>query len=123
MRLTLHAACTNAIAYPFPRLVGEKLGTFTVVCPGAVVAWDQLPAPVQVTPAISMAFGRERRDRVNRTRPGRAGKASPSGGSYRPLCLLPALKLSCKNSFHLLGNFINFLAEKHQRANKKLHLV
>lgn len=61
MKPTLRGPCTNAIAYPFPCLVGEELGTFTVVCPGAVVAWDQLPAPVQVTPAISMAYGREMR--------------------------------------------------------------
>jgi len=83
MRPTLHAPCTNAIAYPFPRLVGEELGTFTVVCPGAVVAWDQLPAPVQVTPAISMACGNGIRARVNGTRPGRTGETSSKGGSHQ----------------------------------------
>lgn len=84
MRPTLHAPCTNAIAYPFPRLVGEELGTFTVVCPGAVVAWDQLPAPVQVTSAVSMAWGREPGDRVNGAGLGRTGGTSSKGGSHQP---------------------------------------
>lgn len=48
------ALCTSA-TYPFPRLVGEELRTLAVVRPGPVVAWYQLPAPVQVTPPIGMA--------------------------------------------------------------------
>lgn len=84
MRPRLHIPYTNTDSYPFPRLVGEELGTFTVVCPGAVVAQDQLPAPIQVTPAISVACGRETRDSVNGTRPGRTGETSSKGGSHQP---------------------------------------
>lgn len=89
MRPEIPAPCRNGNAYPFPRLVGEELGALAVVGPRAVVARDQLPAPVQVTPAISVACG-EKGDKES------AGKWEKIHPGVDPWGLLPA-----KTNFHL----------------------
>lgn len=123
MRPTLHAPCTNVIAYPLPCLVGEELGTFTVVCPGAVVAWNQLPASIQVTPAISMACRRETRGSVNGARPGRKGENSCSVLGWIPKNSMPLACFEAQPQEQFLSPQQSYqLSDKPQQANK-LHLV
>lgn len=113
MRAGIPAACRNGNAYPFPRLVGEELGTLAVVGPGAVVARDQLPAPVQVTPAISVACG-ETRDTES------AGKREKIHPRVEPILLGSSAARKQLLSPRQFISFINLLAEKCHGAFNKL---